>query len=159
MIFKVHSGVSITNARVQDCRAEAERSSPKYWSMRETKEAVQSMRLLTHCSSRLAYAKLQSILPSSIFLHKSWHTYQTKLFRSVAALLNGANDYDKDTLLILSDLRKLNFGPNGDLDKSKFEVFFQAMDRVVEMKGSGAHDKRHSQGEDADKILKVVYTS
>ena len=56
-------------------------------------------------------------------------------------------------------MRKLNFGPNGDLDKSKFEVFFQAMDRVVEMKGSGAHDKRHSQGEDADKTLKVVYTS
>ena len=159
VIFKVQFGVSVTHAQVQGCRGEAEHNAPAYWSQRQTKEAVQSMRLLANCSSRLAYAKLNSILPSSIFLHNSWHTYQSKLFRTITSLLNGSDDLDKDTVLILSDLRKLNFGQNGDLDKSKFEIYFKAMDKVVEMKGSGAHEKRHPQGDDAEKTMKVVYTS
>ena len=117
------------------------------------------MRLLANCSSRLAYAKLQSILPSSIFLHNLWKAYERKLFRTITSLLNGSDDLDKDTVSILSDLRKLNFGQNGDLEKSKFEIYFNAMDTVVEMKGSGAHEKRHSQGDDAEKTMKVVYTS
>ena len=47
-----------------------------------------------------------------------------------SALLHSVDDTDVETALIVADLRKLNLGPNGDLDKSKFDVFFEAMNSI-----------------------------
>ena len=40
VIFKIERGVSLTHARIQGCCTEAKFNSPKYWSKRETDEAV-----------------------------------------------------------------------------------------------------------------------
>ena len=61
------------------------------------------------------------------------------------SLMNSTDDVYKDAALHVSNLRKLNFGRNGKLDVSKFKTYFGAMDTVVEMGGSGAHEKQYSQ--------------
>ena len=78
-------------------------------------------------------------------LHTSFNSVQTKLLRLTTTLMSMADNVSADTAMIASDLRKLNLGRNGELDTSKFEVFFKAMEHVVEMGGTGAHEKRHTQ--------------
>ena len=55
--------------------------------------------------------------------------------------------------------RKLNFGQNGDQDKSKFDVTFKGMNTIVEIIGTGAHDRRHTQGNDVRKTTNVVFVT
>ena len=145
VIAKVPGGVSLNNELVQNCRRTAEASAPQYWSRRETYEAIEELRLLTGISQRAAFSKLDSILSPAVTLHTKFNSVQTKLLRLTTTLMSMADDVSADTAMIASDLRKLNLGRNGELDTSKFEVFFKAMEHVVEMGGTGAHEKRHTQ--------------
>ena len=60
-------------------------------------------------------------------------------------LMNTADDVSVDTINIAADLRISNFGRNGNLEFCKFDVYFAAMYDVVEMEGSGTHERRHTQ--------------
>ena len=145
VIAKVPGGVSLSNELVQNCRRTAETSAPQCWSRRETCDAIEELRLLTGINKRTAYSKLNAILPSSVTLHNKFNRLQSNLLRLTTTLMNMADDVSADTAMIASDLRRLNLGRNGELDTSKFEVFFKAMEYVVEMGGTGAHKKRHTQ--------------
>ena len=144
---------------MQGCRTEAEACAPHYWSKRETREAVTNIQLVSDMNVRLAYSKLEHIIPAHVVLHSSWNKEKKSLLDLTTALLLGCDDMDADAALIVSDLRKLNFGPNGDQDKSKFDVFLKAMNTIVEMGGTGAHERRHTQGDDVRKTTNVVFTT
>eukprot|EP00957_Ditylum_brightwellii_P198632 15139078-Ditylum_brightwellii.AAC.1 len=65
----------------------------------------------------------------------------------------GSND-DQDFLLA-SDKRKLNCC--GNREGSKFETFWDAAERVIELDGSGVHRRHHDAG-NLQKTVNVVYT-
>ena len=136
-----------------------EACTPHYWSKRETLEAVSNIQLVSDMNVRLAYSKLQHILPTNIELHSSWNKEKKSLLDLTNALLLGCDDTDADTALIISDLRKLNFGSNEDQDKSKFDVFFKTMNVIVAMGDTGAHERRHPQGDDVLKTTNVMFTT
>ena len=144
---------------MQGCRTEAEACAPHYWSKRETREAVTNIQLVSDMNVRLAYSKLEHIIPAHVVLHSSWNKEKKSLLDLTTTLLPGCDDTDDDAALIVSDLRKLNFGSNGDQDKSKFDVFLKAMNTIVEMRGTGAHERRHTQGDDVRKTTNVVFTT
>ena len=158
VVFKIERNASLSHPLVQDCIAKAQTAAPHYWSERETKQAVASIQLLSDMNARLAYSKLEQILPENIVLNSSWNSNKKSLLNLTTALLL-CPDSDADTASVVADLRKLNFGPNGDLDKSKFDAFFDAMNKVVELGGTGAHEKRHTQGDDVRQTTNIVYTT
>ena len=62
-------------------------------------------------------------------------------------------------MLIVSDLLKLNFGQNGDKNKSKFVQFFTAMNTIFEVGDTGAHEKRRTQVNDVRMTIDIAFTT
>ena len=159
VIFKAERSASLNHPKVQQCRSNAEAAAPRYLSRRETIDQITGLRLASSHNRRMAYAKLRMILPPNVTSHKVFSKVESKLLKETHALLSTCDNEKEELAIIASDLRHLNLGQNGDLDVSKFESFMSAVDTVVEMTGSGAHEKRHSQGDDVLKTTNVVYSS
>ena len=76
-----------------------------------------------------------------------------------SSLLQLVDNEAEEQAIVMSDLRHLNLGPNGDCDYSKFKTFYKMIDKVVKMAGSGAQERRHAIGEDVERTTQVVYSS
>ena len=51
----------------------------------------------------------------------------------------------KECAMYASDLQIIKLGQSGELDKSKLEPYFKAMETVVNLAVAGAHNRQHAQ--------------
>lgn len=140
-----------------ECRGQAESTAPRFLSRQETDDAVKAIRSASGINHRRARATLAHILPEHILLHKSFDQHESRLLQSVTSLLLSTDDVDQEQAALLSDLRSLNVLANGTLE-SKFDVYWEAGEKVLEMSGGGAHRRRHTIGEDAERTVNTVYS-
>eukprot|EP00957_Ditylum_brightwellii_P084605 6433771-Ditylum_brightwellii.AAC.1 len=66
---------------------------------------------------------------------------------------------DPEEVLLLSDMRKLNYCDEGGLRCPLIEAFMGGARAVIEMSGSGTHPRRHAEGTDLEQTTNIVYTS
>ena len=157
-VFKIEDGASINNEQVQTAKRLAAEDAPIYYSRRESKDAIRSLRASTGMSDHLAYSLLGSVLPDRVVLHSSYKKDEKNLLESVTSLILSGDDIDADELEVLTDLRKLNYC-DGDGCTSKFVTFLNAAIEVIELAGSGAHKRRHAIDSDLERTTNIVYTS
>mmetsp|Transcript_13746 Transcript_13746/g.20163 ORF Transcript_13746/g.20163 Transcript_13746/m.20163 type:complete len:801 (-) Transcript_13746:170-2572(-) len=156
VVFKMERTASLLCPAAQQCRAEAEEKAPRYLSWQETKEAVDNICSATDTNVRTAYASLTSILPENVLLHNTFNKHQGRILHEVASLLFSADASDKEHAALIADLRQLNCQVNGELE-SKFDVYWDAVDKVIELNGAGAEQRRQPIGDNVECTSNMVY--
>ena len=157
VIVKIEPSASLLHRSVAQCVSEAESKAPQYLSRRETDEAINRIRSSMQGGSvRLAHATLTNILPQNVLLHKSFKKHEKRLLQDTISLLISSDEEDVEKVQILSDLRKLNIAADGSLS-SKFEVYWNAIEHVINMNGVGAHRRRHPNEESESSVADTVY--
>lgn len=137
--------------------SEASSSTPYNLSKTEPLQGIKSIRstAVTGTCRVRAEAILKSILPSNVKKAYVLHTIEKKeMADELAMLIASADVWDEiEQVQMLDNLRSLN----GRSSNPKIEPYWDAMAKVIELDGTGAHHRMHTDNEGIEKTTKISY--
>eukprot|EP00978_Attheya_sp_CCMP212_P010158 scaffold24367_cov73-Attheya_sp.AAC.2 len=132
VLFKVPHGCTMEDDNVMMAFKQAADEAPRHANRAETNDCIAAIKEASNLSTKKTLA-----------IVKSYFKSQGSTCDSLGHVWAGvqAGDFDGDSLM---DMHTFNI--RGNTDQSEFETFYKGVIDLLELDGTGAHDRRHSDG-------------
>ena len=158
-VFKIEKGRVDQDPKILAAYAQAALDAPKLFTQREAKKAITQIQQATGATNiGLVESLLSVIIPTEYDIIPSNRNNKNANRLEELSDLIKSGDFDEtnDVIKLCMDARCVN--KRGDTDTSQLEIYWSAMEKVIENGGTASHVRRHTQGNDIVATTNISYS-